>query len=214
MREYSIQADLIMTKQHRPGLIFATKFEAAPFIHGLSLVEIENNPFKIYHNNNIYLIISGIGKSNAAIAVTYLIMKYKIMSIFNIGAAGSTVNEIKVSDIFHISSIVEWDRPRLSDKGIRIKKPDMLDGFSTAVLCTRDRPVVMRSERDEVSVYAELLDMEGAAVLHACRLFDAKCYLFKIVTDTPEHENSGIIMKNIKKTAQAMYEFCGSLFYC
>jgi adenosylhomocysteine nucleosidase len=188
------------------GLVFATKIESAPFIKGLELKKIENDPFKVYNKNSIFLIKSGIGKANAAMAASYLIGKYKIDSVINIGAAGAATAEKKLGDIFHIDNVIEYDRPKLFRKSIRIYKPDTLKGFNLASLATQDKPVVSPAERRNVSKHADLVDMEGAAVVQACRLWDVKCYLFKIVTDTPEHKEIEII-KNVYTTAGTMFKF-------
>jgi adenosylhomocysteine nucleosidase len=188
------------------GLIFATDIESKAFIKGFSLGSIEKKPFSILSNNKIFLIISGIGKANAAMAASYMKNKYNTEIIFNIGAAGATTAEYNIGDIFHINKVVEYDRPRLLKKGLRILKPDVLDGFEFATLATQDRPVIESGHRKELSQHADLVDMEGASVIQACRLFKAKCYLFKIVTDTPKHHEIEIIM-NVYRTAGKMFEF-------
>jgi adenosylhomocysteine nucleosidase len=188
------------------GLVFATKIESAPFIKGLGLQKIGKKPFDIYNKDNIFLIKSGIGKANAAMATSYLISKYNVNSVLNIGAAGASTAEKKIGDIFHINKTVEFDRPKLLNNGIRISKPEILKGFSTASLATQDKPVVSPEDRKNISKHADLVDMEGAAVVQACRLWDVKCFLFKIITDTPEHKEIEII-KNVYMTAGKMFEF-------
>jgi adenosylhomocysteine nucleosidase len=188
------------------GLVFATKIESAPFIKGLDLKKIENGPFKVYNKDGIFAIKSGIGKANAAMAASFLIWKYKIDCVINIGAAGAASNEKKLGDIFHIDNVIEFDRPKLFKKSIRLYKPDILKGFSLASLATQDKPVVSPAERQNVSKYADLVDMEGAAVVQACRLWEVKCYLFKIITDTPKHKEIEII-KNVYTTAGTMFKF-------
>jgi adenosylhomocysteine nucleosidase len=188
------------------GLVFATKIEAKHFIKGFALQEIEKTPFKLYRKDKIFLVISGIGKSNAAMAASFIIWKYKAAIVFNIGAAGSAVAEKKIGDIYHIDKIIEYDRPKFLLNGIRTTKPDIIDGFVASSLATQDRPVTSASDRQAVAKYADLVDMEGAAVLQACRLMEAKCFLFKIVTDTPDSKEIEII-KNIFSTAPGMFEF-------
>lgn len=179
------------------GLLFATDIEAESFVNGLSLSSITMKPFYIYNSGNIYLIISGIGKAYAAMAASFLIREYGTDIIFNIGAAGSTTLEIRLGDIFHIDKVVEYDRPPLFKKEIRILKPDIISGFKTGSLATQDKPVIAAGHRLEMSKFADLVDMEGAAVVQACRLFGAKSYLYKYVTDTPEDEETDIV-DNIK----------------
>ena len=70
----------------------------------------------------------------------------------------------------------------------------------------QDRPVFDAAHRKEMSLYADLVDMEGAAAIQACRLWGVKCYLFKYVTDTPEHTEEDII-KNVDSTGERMFDF-------
>ena len=189
------------------GLLFATKIEAKVFIECFCIELVEDKPFQITRNDNIFLIIGGIGKANAAMAASYLINRYNTRIIINIGAAGATKTDCKIGDIFHINKAVEYDRPRLFRKGLRVINPDVLDGYDLASIATQDRPVVDPEFRKELSAHVDLVDMEGASVIQACRLFEAKCYLFKIVTDTPEHEEEEDIVKNIDTTTGMMFEF-------
>ncbi len=188
------------------GLVFATDIESKAFVKGFSLERKDKAPFNVLSDGKISLIISGIGKANAAMAASYLVYKYNSEIIFNIGAAGATTENYEIGDIFHINKVVEYDRPRLLKKSMRIVKPDVMEGFELAALATQDRPVIEPSHREELSRYAELVDMEGASVIQACSLFKRKCYLFKIVTDTPRHHEIDII-KNVYATAGKMFEF-------
>ena len=71
------------------GLIMATRIEADPFIQGLKLEKMENSFFHVYSNDDVTLIISGIGKTNAAMATTYMISTFSPNRILNPGACGS-----------------------------------------------------------------------------------------------------------------------------
>lgn len=191
------------------GIITATEREAGPFIKGLSLSleRAEESPFKIYTGNGIALIISGIGKANAAMAALYLIEKYRPGRVYNIGVAGAASGKIEVGEIFHISKVAEPDRPRLSDGKTRILTPLVLEGFKTASLATQDRVILTAEERREASEYAELVDMEAASIIQACKLYGTRCCIFKIVSDTPEHDDTEMIQKNIKLVTESMFRF-------
>jgi hypothetical protein len=49
--------------------------------------------------------------------------------------------------------------------------------------------------------------MEGASVVQACRKFRTKCFIFKFVSDTPEHTKSGDIVENIRGYRAVFYEY-------
>jgi adenosylhomocysteine nucleosidase len=185
----------------------ATKLEAHPFIRGLGMKRIEKKPFNLYTSGAIFLIISGIGKANAAMAASYLIWRHGITLMINAGAAGAADSSMKIGEIFHITKALESDRPGILSGSPRILKPDVMKGFATAFLSTSDRPVIKPEDRKNHSAHAELLDMEGASIIQACRLSGSKCYLFKIVTDTPDSGGSVDIVKNIFKLRKSLFNF-------
>lgn len=184
----------------------ATLLEAEPFIAGLSLKAYEKEPFEIYGNENVVLMISGIGKANAAMSCAYLLLRYTPVCVCNLGAAGAADSSLPLKSIYHISKIIEADRPVLGS-GIPHKHfPDILEGFPLASLGTQDRPAVSPAERGHLALNAQLADMEAASAVQTCRRFGTDCYVFKFVSDTPDNH---CIVKNIR---QYRDEFC--LFFC
>ncbi len=197
-----------MQGNSRTGIVMATMIEAGPLISSLYLSPAGEGPVRVFSaDGGPVLAVSGIGKVNAALAAEYLVLKYGADAIFNIGAAGATGNGLHTGDIFHIDAIIEPDRPRIMNRSQRSSAPDTLDGFPMASLATLDRPLVSASERASVAGRADLVDMEGAAVLQACRMFRARCYLFKMVSDTPEHESDTQIVENIRRLASPLADF-------
>lgn len=188
------------------GLIMAIGMEAKPFINGLGMTLIEKKPHAVYGNESTVLALSGIGKASAAIATTHLINRYSPARIINLGSAGATGTEFKVGDIAHISAVFEPDRPILDTGAPMEQRPDILPGFTTASLATQDRPILKEQDRQAAGVYADLVDMEGAAVIQACRAFGVKVHLFKVVTDTAGCSVAEII-RNIAATRKALFEF-------
>lgn len=196
-----------MQKDIVTGLVIATKFEAKPFLKGLCPEQLAEKPFAVYKKGSLLLAISGVGKVNAALATSVLIREYGADRIINTGAAGATHEGFPLGEIYQVNRVLESDRPKLPGNLKRIHKPDTLKGFNTARLATRDRPVLDPAERKQVSKHADLVDMEGAAVVQACRFFKRQCYLFKLVSDTPEHHKSRDIILNIKRYRGKLFEF-------
>ncbi len=192
----------------------ATLLEAEPFVRGLDLLLHEETPFPVYTGKDDVLVICGIGKSNAAMAVACLSCRFSLSRIINAGAAGCTHEKFSLGDIFQVSRAVEYDRPHIVSKKPREMIPDTLDGLPCAVLATQDVPVTLAEKRMELSTMADLVDMEGAAVLQAAKKFGLPAYLFKIVTDTPAHEKDADIIRNIRMTRDRLYEFCRDRVLC
>ena len=185
----------------------ATMIEAKPFVAGMSLEEIEKKPFTIFRQKNILLALSGIGKANAAIATVYCCQKFNPSAVCNLGAAGAAGLCHPLGGVFHVTKIIEHDRPELASQRPTIHQPDLLDGFKTATLSTSDRAILDPEERRRISKEAELMDMEGASVAQASKMFETKCYVFKFVSDTPEHTQNKDIIKNIRLYRTPFYEF-------
>ncbi len=185
----------------------ATLVEAKPFVSGLSLTQSEKKPFPVFTNNHIVLIISGIGKANAAMATAYGCSRFKPACICNLGAAGATNRSFKLGEAVQIDKIVEFDRPELRTQNPQIHLPDTLEGFQTAVLSTSDKVVVDSDERKKVAKLAGLVDMEGASVVQTCRRFETRCHVFKFVSDTPGHTHDMDIINHIRSLREPFYEF-------
>jgi len=186
----------------------ATMLEAKPFVLGMSLKQTRKTPFRLFQNENTLLIISGIGKANAAMASVYCCLEFKPVCICNLGAAGVTHSGYDLGEIFHIRKVIEHDRPDLnSKKAYIIHEPSLLKGFKTANLATGDRAVLDPKERKAISSKADLLDMEGASVVQACRKFETSCFLFKFVSDTPDHTRDQDIVDNIRLYRERFYAF-------
>jgi len=188
-------------------LVMATLLEAKPFIGGLSLIRLDSKPFPVYRNKNHILIISGIGKANAAMACAYSCLKLAPSCIVNLGAAGATGAGHPLGKPLHIKKAIEYDRPQFKSKSPHKLMSDILEGFSYAIIATLDRPVLDPAERQRLSKTADLIDMESASILQACRKFKTKCYIFKFVSDTPEHTKDDDIIENIKKHRDSFFIF-------
>lgn len=188
------------------GLVMATMLEAKPLVDALSLEPVPRGPCRAYRGDGIILAISGIGKVNAGVALAYLAVKYGITLAVNLGAAGATSGRFGLGDIRHVNRVIEYDRPHVIGREMRIVLPDVLSGFEEASLATQDVPVIEPELRDKMSACADLVDMEGAAVLQSSRMFGLPCYLFKIVSDTPAHVSDRDIVENIRAVRK---ELCG-----
>jgi len=192
----------------KTALVMATQLEAAPFIGMLSLTRLEEKPFRLYSGKDHLLVLSGIGKSRAAMATALLAQRFNPSILLNLGAAGAFSMNFSVGDIVHIDHVLEPDRPELFSGKERVLIPDILPGFRNAALATQDRAVVDPEERKRFSKMADLADMEGAGFLQACRIMGAgRAYLFKIVTDTPEHDSDSAIVENVRSTAGILSVF-------
>jgi adenosylhomocysteine nucleosidase len=188
-----------MEENIRTGMIIATMMEAEPFIQSLEMEEITARPFRIYRRGDACIVISGIGKINAAMATSYACLKFNPVWILNLGAAGATEESKEPGSIYNIERTVEPDRPHLRTNTPYNQSPDVLNGFDKAILATQDKAITDVATFHEIAALADLVDMEGASVVQAAQRFQKKCLLFKFVSDTPVHAGQGdVIINKIK----------------
>ena len=185
----------------------ATRMEAKPFIESKLFDLIEDKPFPVYKHRTHYLIISGIGKINASIASTYLMTKFEIDSMYNIGAAGAATENFMQGDILHINSVTDCSQLLNAKSESKSLKPDILSNYKSESLATCDVPIISAEERAIAAQKASLIDMEGFAFVQTCKKFNTKNYLFKIITDTPAHISVDEIVLNIRNTRGLLYQF-------
>ena len=160
------------------ALFFAMKGEAEPFIDALGLKGSGDiSGYKVFSNENYILTVTGMGKINAACAVTRIVSLYEesIDLVVNIGTCagedkGHTYIINRISDI---------------DSG-RDFYPDMVykTHFDEICLHTSDRYKKDSVFEDEFGPY--VYDMEGAAVFAAAYNFLSpdKIILIKTVSDS------------------------------
>ncbi len=196
-----------MAKNSLAVLIMATLSEAKPFIQGLNLLQLEGTPFPAFQNRKLVLAVSGIGKVNAAMATAYSCLTFHPAVVCNLGAAGATDQTAALGDAFQISKIFELDRPTLRNFQPHTHQPDRLNDVKTLHIATQDRPILLPDERNEIAQFAQLVDMEAAAVVQVCKQFGVKCLVFKFVSDTPDHTRGSDILANIKQYRSAFYSF-------
>ncbi len=181
----------------RTGVIItATKAESDLLIKELGLELSNKNPFPVFKTNNLTLVISGTGKANGAMAAAFACVKYRPAWVLNPGSAGATNEFTNIGDIFQVKKVIEPDRPHFRTDTAFMQFPDTLEGFASAVLATHDRPVMDRNSLIELSPIADLVDMEGASIVQACKRFKAPCYLFKFASDSPSHGGDVFKIRN------------------
>jgi len=188
--------------------IMATMLEAKPFIPGLGLKPISGKPFPVFENKGRILVISGIGKANAAAAACYGCMTFAPARVINAGAAGALDAAHPIGAIYQISRVIEHDRPDIFSGKPVFHQPDPVDGINSAVLATGDRPVIDPAERKRLSAMAELADMEAAAIVQTCRTMGVFCHVLKFVSDVPGHTAGLDIINNIRAFRTPFFDFC------
>lgn len=196
-----------MPANPKTGLIMATYLEAKPLVEKLGRQPDTAAPFPVYHGKDISLVISGIGKTSAAAACAWMCTALAPARIVNLGAAGSNREDLPLGTIRQVNEAFETDRLHFKTGKPFRHLPDVLEGFTTASLATSDQPVINPEQRRKLLSFAEMTDMEGAAVIQTAARFKTRCFLFKFVSDTPGHTTGEEIATHIRLWRQPVIEF-------
>ena len=140
----------------------ALQSEAQAFIEYYKLKKLQSSP-KIYKNNNIVLLISGIGKENSIKNLQYIFTQYDIKKAINIGIAGCNNKSINIGELFCTNH--------------------KLDNINYAKLLTVDTPVSNKNFTTQEDTI--LVDMEGRYFIDigSQYLKNENIYIFKIISD-------------------------------
>jgi len=187
-------------------LIFATELEALPFIKNMKMKVMEETKVKTFSNGSTDLIITGIGKSNAAMSTALALSAKDYDGVLNLGAAGALKAGISRGDIFSVKKITEPDRPKIKTGGLRITFPEKEDTYRGKTLATRDRAAIDKDDRDSLSKIADIVDMEGAAILQACKKFGKNCKMIKFISDSIADNGKTDIAENIIILREVFYK--------
>ena len=160
--------------------------------------------------NQIILAKCGIGKVNAALNTFLLIQKYHPDLVINTGVAGGInapigtmllADKVCYHDVWCGPGTVTGQADGLplymipSLNLINDLKSDssLVNNFITGLICSGDRFISKPEEVKEIrELYpeAKAVDMESAAVAHACMMTKTPFLIIRIVSDTPgEGEN-------------------------
>ncbi|GAA0076975.1 hypothetical protein UT300005_13530 [Clostridium sp. CTA-5] len=156
--------------------------EASPFIKKFNLKkDLECHKFQVFKNEQeeIVLLITGIGKVMSAVAITYLFSKYepKSTDIFiNIGICGAKNKDMLIGDVFLCNKIIDYDTKKAF-------YPDMILKHSFKEGAVETVPTVINNKNLEIQ--GQLIDMESSGTYEAALVFlkSHQIYFIKIVSD-------------------------------
>ena len=143
---------------------------------------------------DVLLVVSGIGKSNAAAATQFAVQSGADV-VINIGVAGGLASTIEVADLYEIDSAVQYDFDLSAVNGTMIGTLDERETPYIPLSTTGKLPVRSIGTGDRFNdsdvdndllvnvLSCALRDMECAAVAHVCDTAGVRCVAFKCVTD-------------------------------
>lgn len=177
-----------------------------------------------WQDHDVVVVVSGMGKVNAAVCATCLINVFQVDFIVNIGVSGGLDTSLKIGDFIVGRDIVYHDlwcgepdaegqadgMPLLyhSAKEFVQKLPDCRQGL----LCCGDRFIVSADDLEAIKQKfprALAVDMESAAIAHTCYMHNIPFLTVRQISDTPgaEHhqEQYDTFWKNAPKNSFSMF---------
>lgn len=132
------------------------------------------------------VILSGIGKVEAAAATARAIAETGPDLVVNIGTAGALRDGVE--GLFLPSLVVNHDLSAAAIRALGHHARDEIgiDGGDGTVLATGDLFVTDPVVRDRLAQCADLVDMEGFAVARACEVAGVPVRLVKVVSDNAD----------------------------
>ncbi|MCD8205451.1 MAG: 5'-methylthioadenosine/S-adenosylhomocysteine nucleosidase [Clostridia bacterium] len=142
------------------------------------------------------VIVSGVGKSNAAAATQLALSEFKADAVINIGTAGALTERCMVGAIYGIRDVVQYDfdltklnhteMGTLDEYNENFLKLHTIIKYPLRRLGTGDR---FNDDKADYKLLtkdlgADIRDMECGAIAHVCRRADVPAYAFKVITDT------------------------------
>ncbi len=161
--------------------------EARPLIDYYRLKkDFDYKKFDVFRNNDLILIVSGIGRLKATVAVTHILTRmpeHSNVIILNIGIAGTTNLEHGIGHSFLINKIIDFNTRR---------------AYYPDILFQHDMPEISVATFDQIVTdnattgnYSGLVDMESAGVAAAVTTFTGphQMVFYKIISDYLEVEH-------------------------
>lgn len=156
---------------------------------------------------DVDVVLTGIGKVAAAVAVSRAIAERCPSRVLNVGTAGALRDGL--DGVHRIGRVIEHD---LDHDGLAalIGEPVVgevvLDPDEPITLATGDAFLADAHVRAGLAVRAHLVDMEGYAVARACEAAGVPCELVKVVSDTASEGAATSWKEQADRTARLIAE--------
>ncbi len=203
-------------------VVIALEDEARKFLTNLKCVkETVKAGKKVFlgklENKELVVIVSGIGKVNAALSTQTVIDNYPIDYVINFGVAGGILNVTPAGQLYMVEKCIQYDFDVTSIDDVQI---GYIQDYKTAyfdcktldisvknkcVLATSDKFTSKQCEVDIAqSLGANVFDMEGGAIAEVCKSNSIPFISIKGISDefgsgrAPEQ-----FMENVTKVSNA-----------
>ena len=174
------------------------------------------------NRNEVKCVLSGMGKVNAAVAATRLVYEFKPDCIINAGVAGSLRSDIREGSVvigaktaYHdvwcggeipLGTVSGYPRFFAANPVLLEAAEGCATDLHSGLIITGDQFYIdEREDRRQKLLYPDALavDMESAAIAHACYLMEVPFLSFRIISDS---HDDGQQLKNYTEFWKSMAE--------
>lgn len=206
------------------GIVVALEKEARGVIENSGAVEKSTkNGKKIYYgtinNTNFVLIISGIGKVNAAMSTQFIIDNFPVEYILNFGSVGGIAEKTDICGYYAVNKCCQYDFDLSELDNVPVgyiqdfdtvyfyPKTDKLSFLPNIGLASSDRFTAKTTDINTVlDLKCGIFDMEGGAIAQVCVANRKDFYIFKGVTDVHGSGNDiNTFYQNLNKVCEGFY---------
>ena len=157
----------------------------------------------------VLLVVSGVGKSNAAAATQFAIQS-GADEIVNLGVCGGFEPQMKIGDLYEVDRAVQYDFDLAQLNGTAVGVLNERTSPYIPLQATGRYPAKTLATGDHfndntadlpllASLGAGLRDMEGAAVAHVCETAGVPCRALKCVTNVLGAGATGQYAENLAR---------------
>jgi adenosylhomocysteine nucleosidase len=157
--------------------------------------------------HDVDIVLTGIGKVAAAVAVGAAIAERRPARVLNVGTAGALRDGL--AGVHRIGRVLEHDVDHAALGaliGEDLTGEVVLDPTLFTTLATGDAFVADDAVRTALAQRAHLVDMEGYAVARACQRAGVPCDLVKVVSDTASADAAKSWVEQADVTARVIAE--------
>ena len=164
----------------------------------------------------VLLVVSGVGKSNAAAATQFAIQS-GADEIVNLGVCGGFEPQMKIGDLYEVDRAVQYDFDLAQLNGTAVGVLNERTSPYIPLQTTGRHPAKTLATGDHfndntadlpllASLGAGLRDMEGAAVAHVCETAGVPCRALKCVTNVLGAGATGQYAENLARCLAVLAE--------
>lgn len=188
------------------GVLIASKAEWKVLLEIYNITDeyLEKYPYGEYYrtkfnNKDIVFFRSGVRKINASAALQYIIDRFEIEKLINIGVCTGANEELNYGDVLVPEGIIDYDfivrdlDDEIDEKYIMDNDiPEISLKYKTGLLGTSDKSLITWKDFIYLSSNGiSASDMEASAILKICKINGIECIIMKGISDKPIKGESG-----------------------